>query len=54
MKTRILLNVYKFWSRPWGFHRFYRGLTPDTYAGWQFGLYFIGIEHIAGAKERTP
>jgi len=42
---KIKLNVYKYWSKPLGFHRFYRGLTKDTYTGWQFGLYLIGLEY---------
>ena len=52
MSIRVLFAPYRFWSRPWGFHRFYRGLTPDTYAGWQFGLWIVGVEY--NAKRSTP
>jgi hypothetical protein len=52
-KYRVVFLVYRFWQRPWGFHRYYTGRTPDTYAGWIFGLYVIGIEYRA-ATEAKP
>lgn len=41
---RIKFNVQRYWSKPWGFHRFSCG-NPKCCDGWQIGVYLIGIEH---------
>jgi len=47
MNFKVKWLPYRYWQRPWGFHRFYRGLSdiPNHPCGWQFGLYVVGLEY---------